>query len=220
MKQIIIVMLLAVLGLAGTARDRLYIEDFSIAQGETKQIAIMLQNDTVYSGFQTDLCLPEGLVVTQEDGEYIVDLTDRADRDHTVSTHLQPDGSLRIFVAAMSMPPFSGNSGAVALVEVRAQAEVKGEARLQGSIAVEQNGDMHYMADCTARINGGSGHGPVAGDVNGDGNVDVADVNIIINITLGKAHAASCSGNPDVTNDNVVDVADVNAVINAMLGKE
>ena len=121
---------------------------------------------------------------------------------------------------AMSMPPFSGNSGAVALVEVRAQAEVKGEARLQGSIAVEQNGDMHYMADCTARINGGSGHGPVAGDVNGDGNVDVADVNIIINITLGKAHAASCSGNPDVTNDNVVDVADVNAVINAMLGKE
>jgi len=45
-------------------------------------------------------------------------------------------------------------------------------------------------------------------------------VNIIINIALGKAHAASCSGNPDVTNDNVVDVADVNAVINAMLGKE
>ena len=169
MKQIIIVMLLAVLGLAGTARDRLYIEDFSLAQGETKQIAIMLQNDTVYSGFQTDLCLPEGLVVTQEDGEYIVDLTDRADRDHTVSTHLQPDGSLRIFVAAMSMPPFSGNSGAVALVEMRAQAEVKGEARLQGSIAVEQNGDMHYMADCTTRVNGGSGPGPVAGDVTGDG---------------------------------------------------
>ena len=106
MKQIVIVMLLAVLGLTGTARDRLFIEDFSIAQGETKQIAIMLENDTVYSAFQTDFVMPDGLVVTQEDGEYIVDLTGRADRDHTVSTYLQPDGSLRIFVAVMFVVAF------------------------------------------------------------------------------------------------------------------
>ncbi len=216
MKQIIIVLGLTVLGLTGIARDRLYIEDFSIDQGETKQIAIMLENDTVYSAFQTDLVLPEGLVVTQENGEYIVDLTDRADRDHTVSTYLQPDGSLRIFVAVMSMPPFSGTSGALALVEVRADADVKGEAQLRGSIVVEPNGDMHYMDDSTASVNGG-GSSHITGDVSGDGTVDIADVNAVINMMLGRSAPAPAA---DVTGDGTVDIADVNAVINIMLGKE
>ena len=58
------------------------------------------------------------------------------------------------------------------------------------------------------------------GDINGDNKVDVSDVNIIINIMLGKAQASQYSGNPDLNNDTHVDVSDVNAVINIMLGKE
>ena len=56
----------------------------------------------------------------------------------------------------------------------------------------------------------------VAGDVNGDGTVDVADINAIIDIMLGKAAAVDVS---DVTGEGSVDVSDVNAVINIMLGK-
>lgn len=55
-------------------------------------------------------------------------------------------------------------------------------------------------------------------DVNADGTVDISDVNLVINIMLGKGGI-----NPetlaDVTGDDHVDVSDVNAVINAMLGK-
>lgn len=54
------------------------------------------------------------------------------------------------------------------------------------------------------------------GDLNGDGVVDVADVNMVINMMLGKI-AVTVQG--DVTGDRKVDVADVNAVINIMLGK-
>ena len=57
------------------------------------------------------------------------------------------------------------------------------------------------------------------GDINGDGKVDVSDVNIVINIMLGKANASQYPGNPDVNNDNKVDVSDVNKIINIMLGK-
>ena len=46
------------------------------------------------------------------------------------------------------------------------------------------------------------------------------DVNIIINIMLGKAQASSYPGNADLNGDNKVDVSDVNIVINIMLGKE
>ena len=56
----------------------------------------------------------------------------------------------------------------------------------------------------------------VPGDVTGDGEVDIADVNAIINMMLGKATQTDAG---DVTGDGEVDIADVNAVINIMLGK-
>ena len=58
----------------------------------------------------------------------------------------------------------------------------------------------------------------VKGDVTGDGVVDIADVNAIIDIMLGKATASSFKGKADVTGDGQVDIADVNAVIDIMLG--
>ena len=57
------------------------------------------------------------------------------------------------------------------------------------------------------------------GDVNGDGKVDVSDVNIIINIMLGKDDGSAYNGRQYLTDDDRVDVSDVNAVINIMLGK-
>ena len=60
----------------------------------------------------------------------------------------------------------------------------------------------------------------VRGDVTGDGIVDVSDVNIVVNIILGKANAASYPGNADINNDGSVDVSDVNIVVNIILGKD
>ena len=53
------------------------------------------------------------------------------------------------------------------------------------------------------------------GDVNGDGVVDVNDVNLVINAILNKPH----SGNVDVNGDGVVNVTDANIVINKLLKK-
>ena len=57
------------------------------------------------------------------------------------------------------------------------------------------------------------------GDINDDGVVDIADVNILINLMQGKEDPRASAETADVTGDGVVDIADVNAVINAMLGK-
>lgn len=59
-----------------------------------------------------------------------------------------------------------------------------------------------------------------AGDINGDGAVDVADVNAVINAMLGKTQPVEVNERADVTGDGAVDVTDVNLVINFMLGKE
>ena len=57
------------------------------------------------------------------------------------------------------------------------------------------------------------------GDVDGNGTVDVADVNIVINIMLGKDNASNYP-NANVDGQGGIDVADVNMVVNIMLGKQ
>ncbi|MBR6283199.1 MAG: chitobiase/beta-hexosaminidase C-terminal domain-containing protein [Muribaculaceae bacterium] len=54
----------------------------------------------------------------------------------------------------------------------------------------------------------------VTGDVNGDKVVDIDDVNIIINIILGKSAQTTQA---DVNQDGAVDIDDVNMIINLML---
>ncbi|MBO4723350.1 MAG: hypothetical protein IKX39_03525 [Muribaculaceae bacterium] len=56
----------------------------------------------------------------------------------------------------------------------------------------------------------------VIGDVNGDGVVDISDVNAVINMMLGKMTPTAAG---DVTGDSHVDISDVNIIINLMLGK-
>ena len=56
----------------------------------------------------------------------------------------------------------------------------------------------------------------LVGDINGDGIVDIADVNAVINMMLGKQPATDAA---DLDGNGKVDISDVNAVINLMLGK-
>ena len=60
-------------------------------------------------------------------------------------------------------------------------------------------------------------------DVDGNGTVDVADINAAINVMLGKGSltpdpSPEGEGRCDVTGDGKVDIADINAIVNAMLG--
>ena len=136
------------------ARDRLYIENFSIAQGETLTVPIQLDNDTVYCAFQTDLYLPEGLQVVMDDDEYIIDLTSRKDRTHNLSCYQQPDGAIRIYVSSQSVKPFSGNNGPIATIELTATENVSNTVMaLRNSITVEESGQKHYLDDCEAMAN-------------------------------------------------------------------
>lgn len=62
---------------------------------------------------------------------------------------------------------------------------------------------------------------PVAlkGDVNGDGSVDINDMNILINILLDLDSADNYDGRAFVTDDDRVDIDDVNMLVNIMLNQ-
>ncbi len=58
----------------------------------------------------------------------------------------------------------------------------------------------------------------IKGDVNGDGVVDVVDVNILINILLGNESAPKYDNNTDIDGNGVLDILDINTVIGLLTG--
>lgn len=59
----------------------------------------------------------------------------------------------------------------------------------------------------------------VAGDVNGDGSVNITDVTLTIDYILGKNPADFDEKAADVNNDTIVNVTDVTTIIDIVLGK-
>lgn len=78
--------------------------------------------------------------------------------------------------------------------------------------------DAYKTADVWKNFQNIEGVGAPAlkGDLNGDGTVDVADLNIMINVVLGSDSVDSSVG--DLNGDTIIDIADVNALINMILG--
>lgn len=59
-----------------------------------------------------------------------------------------------------------------------------------------------------------------AGDVNGDGTVDVADIAAIIDVMAGTVTEEAIASAADVNGDGTVDVADIGAIISIMAGEQ
>ena len=64
---------------------------------------------------------------------------------------------------------------------------------------------------------GNTGSIPIKGDVNGDGEVNVADVNAVMDIILAGYADDNTTARADVNGDGEVNIADVNAVIDLIL---
>lgn len=85
-----------------------------------------------------------------------------------------------------------------------------------GKTAAINLANMAYMEFSNTQV-GGSTY--AVGDVNGDGRVDIEDVNILINIILNRDDGSAYDGRQYVTGGTIVDITDVNLVINVVLGK-
>lgn len=199
-----------------TSDDRLYIEDFTIEPGETLSVPVLLINNVAYSGFQTDLYLPDGLNVDMEDDEYIIDLTSRKDNSHSVACYGQSDGAIRIYVSSMSTASFSGNSGAILTISLTASNTFHGPATisLKNTICAEPIGTKHVLQDEDCIVTS-SASGVVAGDVDGDGRVTMDDLTMMINFLL--TDEVPVSGGADVDGDGQLGMDDLTELINILL---
>ena len=82
------------------------------------------------------------------------------------------------------------------------------------SVIIATTVDGSYMATCTVNV---VEEADLLGDVNHDGEVNIADINTVINIILGGNVNDQTRRRADVNGDGEVNIADINAIIAVIL---
>lgn len=108
-------------------------------------------------------------------------------------------------------PSVTWSTSNAAVATVDATGKVTAVAPGTATITATTNDGSELSASCAVVV-------ALRGDVNLDGTVDVTDVNIVVNIILGKDQAAYYDGRADLDGNNDVDVSDINALVNIILG--
>ena len=198
-------------GLCAAATDRFYIEDFSIAPSETLTVSILLDNETVYSAFQSDLYLSEGLTATN------FALTERKNSNHTLTATVLPDGGIRLLSYSLKLKSYSGNSGALVTFDITASDDFAGDASIMllGTVFTTAAGVEVAFSDETCAVTLPSTG--LLGDVNDDGSVTIIDVTALIDYLLTGDASTINLGNADYNQDENVTISDVTALIDYLL---
>ena len=100
--------------------DRMGGNDINIAAGETRTVAIQLDNVDQYAAFQLELSLPEDLTASN------FAMTSRAG-NHAIDAVSIGDGKMRVLCYSPAVTAIEGNSGALFTFDVTASGAVAGE---------------------------------------------------------------------------------------------
>ena len=106
--------------------ERLYMEDFTINQGETKTISVLLDNpDAAYRDVQFDLYLPTGVSVAKDsEDEFIYELGSRCTSDHVLV--LAESGNHYVgMLYSSGAAPLNGNSGVIINLTLKAEENAR-----------------------------------------------------------------------------------------------
>ncbi len=212
-RTMILVVLLAIAG--RTLADNLTVEAVTLKPGETRQVAICLENpQKAYVAFQFDLVLPEGInVAKNEKGKLIASLDGDRKDDHTLNVSEKSSGTYRLMTFSMSNAEFSGTTGPLVYVTLQADAAVEtGEktATVTSQVFTESSGTQSKWADVSFTITVGTSL--LVGDVTGNGIVDGDDVTALANYIVGRGTLANEAA-AYVNGDERIDIADVVALI-------
>lgn len=213
----ILFVVMAMVALNVAAANRFYLPDFVIAPGETMQVAMILENDEAFTAFQTDLMLPEGLSVVEDDGDFLFDLTKRNASDQTIISKLRDDGALRMVSFCMSVRPYLGNNGALMVINLVADENFVAPAtiRLKNSFFTTVEGIEFVLPGETCEVQLVSQL--IKGDADGDGKVNISDVTFMIDYLLMGCQTSFHTDNADIDGNGIVNISDVTDLIDSLL---
>ena len=189
------------------------VDVIDLIPGEEIVLPVEMKNVSSIIAVQFDLTLPAGLTLN---GDVALEPS-RKGADHTVTTS-STTGGLHIMVSSPTNQALVGYQGALLYLNLVAGSTMSlGNYNIDlKNIKLSASSD-HVIEPADVRI-------PTIivshhlGDVNADGHIDGTDLNILINIVLGKDNAANYGGRADLDNNGTVDGSDINTLINKLLG--
>ena len=162
MKKHLISFTAMVLGtIAVNAQNTINISDFTIRKGETKEIAVELNNSTEYTALQMDITLGKGLTfatIVTETGEIEKDITlngERTRSSHTIAYNELPNNAVRVISYSSSNAGYRGTNGAIVYFKVTTldDESVSGdtEIRVSNIFFTAPNGVEDEFGDITVK---------------------------------------------------------------------
>lgn len=190
----------------------LSMDDMTAFQGDTIVIPVAMTNTESIISFQTDIYLPEGLTLLQEDGDYLIDPSDRMTRTHSIMSNDVSNGSIRVVCYSSNYKPFTGNSGDdlfYITVKVADDAEGDYTIQLKNTLFTTSNFEEIAGPDVAANVHVKA---YVLGDANNSGNVTVTDVVVTSQYVLEMNPEPFDFEAADVNADGNITVTDVSRI--------
>ncbi len=132
-----------------TQANRCYIPDFEIVAGDKATVELVLDNSAEFTGFQTDVYLPQGITMIQG----TLAKTGRLGGTHTVQASNRADGSVRIIGFSAMSTAITGNSGAIVTFQVEASSDfAQGEVSVKNTRFSTPDADEQILDDETAQV--------------------------------------------------------------------
>ena len=194
--------------------NRLATNGATICQGAQGGLALQLVNEDEIAGLQFDIVLPTGIDVASKT------LFARGE-NHTISSNKLPDAdnTWRFVVLSTSGDNIIGSEGTLANITLQiADNMALGDYQLtiSNTVLTKSDGTKLYPTDVQGVIHIIE---PTMGDVNNDGDVDIADAIAVVNHILKKEATVFVNTAADMNSDGIIDIGDAIAIVNVILKK-
>ena len=182
--------------------------DTATLHGHTIVIPVSLENESELTAFQTDLYLPKGFELVKEDGDYLVELSDRKGRDHVIMANDLDDGGIRIISYSTTVKSYSGNEGELFYITVKTPDDGDGDYTIMLKNTLLTTTDHEELnapdASCTVTV-----YPYIMGDANNSGTVTVTDIVVTARYILNYHPDPFVFGAADMNGDNNITVTDI-----------
>ena len=199
--------------------------DFSINLGHDSYLSVTLSNKVEVNAVQFDFALPEGIsIATDEDGECIVETTARSYLLNAICKKMD-DGKYRVVLYSTERAIIEPGDGAILKIKVTCPTETTPGtyemafsdifiSRADDNISVNENGKDFNVTLTVNKVS------RILGDVDGDYEVNITDVLVIVNYVLDRPIKVFIFSNADMDYNREINITDALKVVDVILGKE
>ena len=201
--------------------DAIYAESISSQSGTEATLTIYLKNAKAATAYSFDLLLPKGVsMVKDNNGDYQYTLSNRHNGHSETVNYQSGTGFYSMAVVSLQTKEVKGNDGAIWTIKLKIADNVA-----NGDYAIKISNAKYSLTSGSSKVNMPETISKlticqyVKGDVNSDGDVDIADVVCIINHVVGLPTPSFVEQAADANGDGDVDIADAVRIINFVVGK-